>query len=245
MSVEAVFYTQLGSILAFIVTLLVLYRVLVKSKDATIQMQKENIAFLKDQVEALGETSPDVLLQRYETRNSLLTNELEKAEREKEPLQRQLDEVKSSLLEMGTKTEAEKKALINRLIIVTVNAAALEERHNQVRAELEEIQKPYMQFLHHANAEVSEGRQYIVGEIAQYLGLDFVINSSPTELMKSFEPIYHEVNVKGRHTETLINRGAMSGLRSVGIISDKGELTLLGASVFKTVSKEIKVKNSN
>ncbi|SOZ05303.1 hypothetical protein [Cupriavidus taiwanensis] len=47
---EWIFSAQLVSIVTFVVTLFVLYRVLVQQKDATIQLQKENKAFLNDQL---------------------------------------------------------------------------------------------------------------------------------------------------------------------------------------------------
>ncbi|SOY44467.1 hypothetical protein [Cupriavidus taiwanensis] len=47
---EWIFSAQLVSIVTFVMTLFVLYRVLVQQKDATIQLQKENKAFLNDQL---------------------------------------------------------------------------------------------------------------------------------------------------------------------------------------------------
>jgi hypothetical protein len=47
---EWIFSAQLVSIVTFVVTLFVLYRVLIQQKDATIQLQKENKAFLNDQL---------------------------------------------------------------------------------------------------------------------------------------------------------------------------------------------------
>ena len=46
MTNETIFITQLGSIIAFIVALFVLYSVLVNQKDATIQLLKEKIDFV-------------------------------------------------------------------------------------------------------------------------------------------------------------------------------------------------------
>jgi len=55
---ETIFWTQIASIVGFVVTLFVLYRLLVDQKDATIQLQKENISFLKDQLADAKSQSP-------------------------------------------------------------------------------------------------------------------------------------------------------------------------------------------
>lgn len=60
---ETIFWTQIASIVGFVVALFALYRLLVDQKDATIQLQKENIAFLKDQLAEAKLQSPDVLAQ--------------------------------------------------------------------------------------------------------------------------------------------------------------------------------------
>jgi hypothetical protein len=81
-SIEAVFYTQIGSIIAFLATLFVLYRLLITSQDATIETLKQQISFLETKVKALTEAAPDVLLQRHEKRAFLFEKELEAAEKE-------------------------------------------------------------------------------------------------------------------------------------------------------------------
>jgi hypothetical protein len=240
MSIETIFYTQIASILAFIVALFVLYRILVQSKDATIEMQKSQISFLDTKIKDLSETSPDILLQRFEKRTTLLTDELEKAEQEKAPLKAEIDQLQNELTQTGTKTHEEKQNLVSQLVSVSQHAAALEERHQQLEGKIRDIQVPYMQFLHYANAEVSPGRKHIVGEISQNLGLDFVIGSVPDALIKAFSTIYEETEKHGMHPEIPINGGAMTGLRSVGIISNDNILTLVGVSVFKTIARELK-----
>jgi len=240
MTIELVFYTQIGSVIAFIVAIFVLYRVLVQSKDGTIENLKVQITFLETKVKDLSETSPDILLQRYEKRTALLTDELEKAELEKAPLKDQIEKLQNELVEAGTKTQSEKQAIVSQLIAATTNAAALQERHQQLEAKIRIIQDPYMQFLRYANAEVSPGRKHIVGEISEYLGLDFVIGSTPEKLIEVFSGFYKEVEAHGMHPKIPVNGGAMTGLRSVGIIDNGNALTLVGVSVFKTIARETK-----
>lgn len=244
MSIETVFYTKVVSIIAFIGALFVLYRVLVQSKDATIETLKTQIAFLETKVKDLAETSPDVLLQRLERRTTLLTDELEQAENEKEPLKKQVEELQKQLIQSGAQTQAEKQALVSQLISVTQHASALEAKHKNVERQIREVQDPYLQFLRYANAEVSPGRKHIVGEICSYLSLDYVIESTPEILIKSFDAIYSDVERNGMHPKIPINGGAMTGLRSVGIISQENQLTLVGVSVFKTIARELKSNNS-
>ncbi len=84
MSNEIIFITQIGSILGFIVSLFVLYRLLVNQKDATIELLKEKIALLEKQVESLKESSPDVLLDSMGKRINHLTNEITRLSEDRE-----------------------------------------------------------------------------------------------------------------------------------------------------------------
>jgi len=72
---ETIFWTQVASIIAFVVALFVLYRLLVEQKDATIYLQKENIAYLKDQLTDAKLQSPDVLAQSLSSRVELYKDE--------------------------------------------------------------------------------------------------------------------------------------------------------------------------
>lgn len=89
---EIVFWTQIVSNVAFVVVLFILYRVLVEQKDATIQLQKENIAYLKDQLTEAKSQSPDVLAQSLASRVKLLEEELKRLEQDKSSTQEQVKE---------------------------------------------------------------------------------------------------------------------------------------------------------
>lgn len=80
---EAIFWTQIVSIVTFLSTLFYLYRVMVEQKEATIQLQKENIAFLKDQLTEAKSQSPDVLAQSLASRVRLFEEELKRLKRDK------------------------------------------------------------------------------------------------------------------------------------------------------------------
>lgn len=79
MTNEWIFYTQLGSVLVFIISLFVLYRLLVEKKEATIQ-------FLEKQLQAAKEEKPDVVLKQLNERVQIERAEMERLSKDKETL---------------------------------------------------------------------------------------------------------------------------------------------------------------
>jgi hypothetical protein len=238
MSNETLLYTQIGSVLTYLLLLFVLYRLLVSSKEATIETLRQQIQFLEAKEKALSDVSPDILLQRFERRVSLLEKELEAAEKEKEPLNAELEDLKRKLAK--PESDEQRKALEDQLIAVSQHVALLNMERQQLGQRIQEIETPYLRFLHHANGEVSPGRRQIVSQIVCYLGVDRVIASRPDELLRAFSDFVLMMPADGFHPALPINSGAMTGLRSIGLINDRNELTLVGVSVFKTIAKELK-----
>lgn len=78
MSNNAIFITQVASIVTFVVALFVLYRLLVQTKEATIELLKERITALEDDLASAREAGPDVLAERLGARVRLLSGELER-----------------------------------------------------------------------------------------------------------------------------------------------------------------------
>ena len=78
MSVEVIFWTQIASIIGFVVTLFILYRVLVATKDATIELLKEKISTIEGQLVDAKASGPDVLAERLSARVKLLNEELDR-----------------------------------------------------------------------------------------------------------------------------------------------------------------------
>ncbi|MEO7482093.1 MAG: hypothetical protein ABIT70_15890, partial [Sulfuriferula sp.] len=78
MSNEVIFWTQIASILAFVFSVFGLYRLLIDQKDATIQLLKESVSTLKDQLSEARNSTPDVLAQSLSGRVKLLEGELER-----------------------------------------------------------------------------------------------------------------------------------------------------------------------
>lgn len=95
---ETVFWVQIVSIVGFVGALFVLYRLLVDQKDATIQLQKENISYLKDQLTDSKAQSPDMLAQSLANRIGLFEDELKRLNEDKTSTQ---EDIKSKEAELG------------------------------------------------------------------------------------------------------------------------------------------------
>src|SRR6185295_17257246 len=80
MSNDALFSTQLASILIFIIALFVLYRMLVKNKDATIETLQAQIADARQPIS-------DVLFRALKDRTDSSLAEVERLSKDKETLQ--------------------------------------------------------------------------------------------------------------------------------------------------------------
>ncbi len=84
MNIEIIFYTQVASILGFLVALFVLYRLLVKQKDSTIELLKEKNNYLELRLTEAEQQRPDRLVENVSKRVKLLNEELERLNQDKE-----------------------------------------------------------------------------------------------------------------------------------------------------------------
>ncbi|WP_445366906.1 hypothetical protein ACH5Y9_16755 [Methylomonas sp. BW4-1] len=91
--------------IAFIVALFTLYRLLVEQKDATIQLQKENIAYLKDQLTDAKSQSPDSLAQSLSSRIKLYEEELLRLKQDKTSTQEQVQAKETELKQVREEAE--------------------------------------------------------------------------------------------------------------------------------------------
>ena len=112
-TLNTLFWTQLGSILAVVAALFVLYRLLVEQKEATIQLQKENIAFLKDRLADAKAQSPDVLAQSLSSRVRLLEDELKRLEADKTSTSEQVKSKEGELAAARSEAEALTKQVVH------------------------------------------------------------------------------------------------------------------------------------
>ena len=83
MSNDVIFWTQIASFVAFVFSIFGLYRLLVDQKDATIQLLKETVSTLKDQLTEARNATPDVLAQLLSGRVKMLEGELERLAQDK------------------------------------------------------------------------------------------------------------------------------------------------------------------
>lgn len=83
MNENVLLYTQIGPILAYIGSLFLLYKLVVSSKDATIQFLKERIDALNHDLTNTANSSPDVLAKSLSDRVKTLEGELERISKDK------------------------------------------------------------------------------------------------------------------------------------------------------------------
>lgn len=84
MSNTQIFYVQMASLLTYIIALFCLYRLLVSSKDATIEILKARIEQLKEKLELEERTSPDVLAEKLSNRIKIYDDELKKLSKDQD-----------------------------------------------------------------------------------------------------------------------------------------------------------------
>ena len=78
MTTEVLFYTQIGSLVAIILTLFGIYRSLVSQKDAVISLLKEQLQAETKKVEELKSQTPDALSDALSKRIGIMTAEIER-----------------------------------------------------------------------------------------------------------------------------------------------------------------------
>jgi DNA repair exonuclease SbcCD ATPase subunit len=97
MSNNAIFYTQLASILGFIIVLFVLYRVLVSQKDATIQLLKEQITDLKEKLQEARSSNPDILAETLSKRIQIYVSEIERLKEDQDANKDLINDIEEKL----------------------------------------------------------------------------------------------------------------------------------------------------
>lgn len=105
MSNEVIFWTQIASIVAFVISVFGLYRLLVDQKEATIQLLKETVSTLKDQLAEARSSTPDTLAQSLFSRVKLLEGELERLSNDKNANQELVHEKEEELRATRQKAE--------------------------------------------------------------------------------------------------------------------------------------------
>ncbi len=76
MSTDVIFYTQIASIIAFIIAIFVPYKILVAQKDALIELLKQEIDIMKRKLSDAESQSPDVLVTALSSRVDITKAEI-------------------------------------------------------------------------------------------------------------------------------------------------------------------------
>jgi hypothetical protein len=112
MSNNVLFYTQIISIVTFILALFAIYRLLIDQKDATIQLLKEKIAFLEKDIERYKSATPDILAERYSKRIDLLSAELSRLAKDNDKDTELINQKKADIVALTTEMESLRLQLI-------------------------------------------------------------------------------------------------------------------------------------
>lgn len=111
MSTDVIFYTQIASIIAFLVALFVPYRVLVSQKDALIELLKQEIEAMKRKLSDTETQSPDILVTALSSRVEIAKAEIQRLKQDGDAHQVEIREKENQLRRLE-----EKLTVLNELI---------------------------------------------------------------------------------------------------------------------------------
>lgn len=104
MTIELLFYTQIVSLVGYIVAAFYLYRLLVEQKDAVIQLVQQRNQLLEKRISELESLSPDVLAESLSKRVAIAIGEIDALRRDGEAhgeelskKEQELDQLKGQL----------------------------------------------------------------------------------------------------------------------------------------------------
>lgn len=106
MSNNAIFFTQIASVVVFVFALFGIYRSLVSQKDGVIDLLREQLKHKENQVKELYAQSPDVLAKTLSERIDIATKEIERlrsdGDKHKEEIEKKQEELATSKEQLGT-----------------------------------------------------------------------------------------------------------------------------------------------
>lgn len=104
MSIDAIFYTQISTIVVFVMALFGIYRLLVSQKDSVIELLREQIRQNEAKMAELNAQSPDILARTLSDRIEIATKEIERlkldGDNHKEEIKRKEAELNKSKEQM-------------------------------------------------------------------------------------------------------------------------------------------------
>ena len=106
MTNEVIFYTQLASIISFIIALFTVYSVLVQAKEASIQVLKERLINKDEQIAALKAQTPDTLVSILNDRIKVTQDEISRLEADRDVHRSEIEMKKEELQDIQDKLSA-------------------------------------------------------------------------------------------------------------------------------------------
>lgn len=111
MNNEIIFLVQLASVIGFIITAFVLYRIYVKQQNATIQLLREKCDFLSLQIKKDEEKKPDKLVESMSKRIAALNEELGRLSSDQKNSEKKISEIGGDFAEAKQEAIQQKKLL--------------------------------------------------------------------------------------------------------------------------------------
>lgn len=106
MTNEVIFYTQIASIVAFIVALFTIYNVLVQAKEAALQVLRERLIHKDEQIAALQAQTPDTLVSILNDRIKVTQDEIGRLEADRDVHRSEIELKKGELQGIQDKLSA-------------------------------------------------------------------------------------------------------------------------------------------
>ena len=231
---EVLAFAQLASIVAYFVSIFYVYGILVKSKDAAIEVLKERIVSYEVTVKELREATPDVLVERLIRREEHYKKELEGAEGERSGLLLELAEVRERA---GPDAVNKIVELEEQLFRSTAQVNLIQQEREALQDKFQEIESSLSRYVKNGVNSVSYGRQWIISQAVAFLGPQKVIEADFATLVEMFKGLVFDGFSSGIPGFP-INQGSLVGLKSVGIVNGDFQLTELGVQVFQKIALE-------
>jgi hypothetical protein len=117
MSNEVIFYTQIASIIAFIIALFGIYRSLVAQKDGVIELLKEKLEAQNRKIQELESQTPDALAKALSARIEISLKEIERLKKDSDKHTEEIKQKEDELHSVQSRL-SELSALIQEMDLV-------------------------------------------------------------------------------------------------------------------------------
>ena len=97
MSNNIIFYTQVASIIVFVLALFGIYRLLIAQKDAVIELKREQIDHQERKLKELQAQSPDVLVKTLSERIEIAEKEIDRLRQDGDKHSKEIEKKESEL----------------------------------------------------------------------------------------------------------------------------------------------------